>query len=131
MESLTSGQERQLKQELEKQRKERLAAAQEELLDVADQHYSTFAGEVPDEGDQAVATELADLENARARRYAASIREIDDALIRIGEHCFGQCIDCGDDIGYPRLSAIPTALRCVRCQDQHDRTYAHEARPRL
>jgi RNA polymerase-binding protein DksA len=131
METLTSGQERKLKHELEKQRKERLAAAHEELLDVADQNYSTFAGEVPDEGDQAVAAELADFENARARRYATALREIDDALVRIDEHCFGQCIDCGDDIGYLRLSAIPTALRCVRCQEQHDRTYAHEARPRL
>jgi hypothetical protein len=67
METLTSRQERKLKQELGKQRNERLAAAHEELIDVADQHYSTFAGEVPDEGDQAVAVELADFENARAR----------------------------------------------------------------
>ena len=131
MTTLTWMQERKLKHHLEKQRTERLASAHEELLHVGDEHYSTFAGEVPDSGDQAIAAQLADFENTLARRYAAAIRDIDNALIRLEEHHFGRCVDCGDDIGFRRLRAYPTATRCVRCQEQYDRTYAHEAMPTL
>ena len=131
MTTLTWMQERKLKHDLEKQRTERLAAAHEELLHVDDEHYSTFAGEVPDSGDQAIAAQLADFENALARRYAVAIHDIDNALIRLEEHHFGLCVDCGDDIGFRRLSAYPTATRCLPCQEKHDRTHAHEAMPTL
>jgi DnaK suppressor protein len=131
MTTLTWMQEGKLKHELERQRTERLAAAHDEVLHVADEHYSTLAGEVPDTGDQAVAAQLTDYENALARRYAAAIRDIDNALIRIEEHRFGRCVDCGDQIGFQRLSVYPTATRCVSCQQRFDRTYAHEATPTL
>lgn len=31
------------------------------------------------------------------------------------------CADCGDRISAARLDAMPNAIRCVRCQDAHER----------
>ena len=28
----------------------------------------------------------------------------------------GLCIDCGAEIGAERMAALPTAVRCIRCQ---------------
>jgi DnaK suppressor protein len=43
------------------------------------------------------------------------LRDIDDALVRIEEGWFGQCVRCGGAIGRHRLRAIPEARHCVAC----------------
>lgn len=35
------------------------------------------------------------------------------------------CIDCGDEIEAARREAMPSAVRCVRCQDQYERRGKH------
>jgi DnaK suppressor protein len=47
-------------------------------------------------------------------------RQLEDALARLHEPDFGLCVDCGADIPYARLSATPTATRCVACQTRHE-----------
>ena len=37
---------------------------------------------------------------------------IDAALKRLDEGAYGECIDCGMDIPFERLQALPFALRC-------------------
>ena len=46
------------------------------------------------------------------------LHEYDQALDRIAHGTFGQCIDCGDQIDPARLEAMPTAVRCLRCQSK-------------
>jgi DnaK suppressor protein len=48
--------------------------------------------------------------------------DIDAALERIDAGTYGQCTDCGVIIPPARLSAYPTAKRCIDCQtlaEQH------------
>ena len=33
----------------------------------------------------------------------------------------GRCVDCGEEIGQERLMALPSAVRCVRCQAGWDK----------
>jgi DnaK suppressor protein len=47
------------------------------------------------------------------------MREIEAALARIEDGSYGEC-DCGQTIAPARLRALPYAIRCVRCQEQHD-----------
>jgi RNA polymerase-binding transcription factor DksA len=58
-------------------------------------------------------------------RHAQDLRAILEAQARIADGLFGLCIDCGDDIGYERLLALPAAPRCVACQETHDAQLAH------
>lgn len=48
------------------------------------------------------------------------LREIDKALKRIEEGLFGLCEECEKPIPKARLSAIPYARLCVKCQHVHD-----------
>src|SRR5208282_3676555 len=41
--------------------------------------------------------------------------QIEAALRRIEDGCYGRCDECGEDIPTPRLDAIPYAAECVRC----------------
>ena len=46
---------------------------------------------------------------------------IDEALRRLysGEE-YGVCESCGDDIGIPRLSAVPHARLCIDCKSKEE-----------
>ena len=84
-----------------------------------------------DIGDQSVGDTLADLSLAIIDRHVHEVRDIEAAQARIAGAGFGNCSDCGLEIGFERLLACPTANRCLSCQHQHERTYAHEGTPTL
>jgi RNA polymerase-binding transcription factor DksA len=64
-------------------------------------------------------------------RQVGELRDIQHALGRMKEGSYGQCTDCGEDIGLARLEVQPAASRCVRCQDRHEHGSGHGAGPRL
>ncbi len=53
----------------------------------------------------------------RERKLIPKIRE---ALQRIEEGTFGQCEQCGDDIGIERLNARPEATLCIECKRRQE-----------
>jgi RNA polymerase-binding transcription factor DksA len=113
---------------LDKQVRDDMRAA---LLQSGDQKYIDLAGMVHDLGDEAVANELIDLDDALIERHLQELREIEAAKRRVAEGSANRCIDCNDDIGYERLLAYPVAVRCIVCQGQHEKTRTHEATPRM
>ena len=46
------------------------------------------------------------------------LREIEDAIARLGDGSYGVCADCGIQISQKRLDAIPWAHYCVTCQER-------------
>jgi RNA polymerase-binding transcription factor DksA len=52
---------------------------------------------------------------AMARSIAASISEIDNALVRIADGSYGLCEVCNQSISEVRLAARPATVRCVAC----------------
>ena len=94
--------------------------------------YGTLAGALPgDSGDQSVADEAADLDFAITDRHAEELQAIEDARARMRDGTYGFCIDCGAEIGFARLCAYPTALRCIEDQQRVEKTYAQENKPTL
>ncbi len=58
----------------------------------------------------------------RERKLITKIRE---ALQKINQGDFGQCEECGDDIGIERLEARPVTTLCIKCkrkQEANERT---------
>jgi DnaK suppressor protein len=82
-------------------------------------------------GDEAVADTIIDTDNAIIGIHLQNARDLNAALDRIQTGVYGICLDCGDDIAYERLSAYPTAERCIRCQYLHEKTYASEPKPSI
>jgi DnaK suppressor protein len=77
-----------------------------------------------DIGDDAANTYARQLLLGLSERDRALLRQIDDALDRIEEGTFGECEECGDQIGMARLKALPYATLCVECkaaQEQENR----------
>ena len=84
-----------------------------------------------DAADESVARMITDLHLQEAGRDLEELHDIDAALRRMDGGEYGDCDTCGNEIGYARLEAQPTALRCVQCQAQYEKTYAHKNTPTL
>lgn len=63
-----------------------------------------------------------DLAIALEERESAELVAIDEALQRVADGSYGLCRDCGVTIASARLHANPTALRCVACQTQSEKS---------
>jgi len=120
---------------LERQIEARCKVLRSELHADADkargESYAELSGDVADEGDASVADLLADIDNAELSRDLAELRALEAALERIAEGSYGSCIDCALEIGFVRLKAEPSALRCIGCQRVHEKTFAQPDRPKL
>ncbi len=55
-------------------------------------------------------------EFAMNEHETAELVDIEAALVRLEAGTYGLCIDCGVTIAPERLSAYPTAQRCMDCQ---------------
>lgn len=71
--------------------------------------------------DQPVADLESAIEIAALEREVRELRGVESARRRLHEPDFGLCEDCEAEIPYARLSANPTAIRCISCQTQHER----------
>ncbi len=56
--------------------------------------------------------------------YRRKLKSVKDSLSRLRSGKFGVCDACGDEIGEKRLSALPTALFCLECQESYERERA-------
>ncbi|WP_461209238.1 RNA polymerase-binding protein DksA [Desulfocurvus sp. DL9XJH121] len=48
------------------------------------------------------------------------IKKIQQALHRIDDGSFGQCEECGDEIGVERLKARPVTTLCINCKSKQE-----------
>jgi RNA polymerase-binding protein DksA len=131
MSNLTDVQKQQIAQAI-KQRKQ---ALREEIRDELErsgrERFADLAGEVADAGDSSVADLLMDENMTLVSRQVQEFAELETAQQRLDTQEFGVCSECGSDIGFQRLLAAPNATRCVDCQTQHEKTFAHGEAPRL
>ncbi len=102
----------------------------EEARDELDRSISVLRSEAPQGHLADVPHDLADVgtnlsETDRTEAILASAMSqrsaVLDALRRIQEGSYGNCVDCGRGIPEGRLEARPEATRCVACQSKRDR----------
>lgn len=131
MTDITPEQTKHLKQRLQ----QRYNALRNEIRDILlkseEQHYIDLAGTVHDSGEESVADLLADLGIAAVDRHVTELRAIEAALQRINMGSYAMCSDCGGEITYARLNSYPTAVRCVSCQTQREKSFVQAGTPTL
>lgn len=128
---LTQQQTKELGKMINERRDALLEEMREDAERAREQPYAEHAGAAPDSGDESVATLIADLEQADLTRDLDEFRGLEAARGRIKAGGYGVCIDCGSDVGYQRLKAFPSALRCIQCQERHEKTFGGEPKPSL
>jgi RNA polymerase-binding protein DksA len=129
--ALTEQQSKELAQALGTRRTALLEEIRTELERSGEQHYIDLADRVADSGEASVADLLVDLEAAMTDRDMRELRDIDAAQQRMRDGGYGECRDCGGEIDFERLRANPIAVRCILCQTQHEKSFAHGGTPTL
>ena len=129
--SLNASERQQITAALAERRAQLAAEIRSELERSGHEHFADLAGEVADAGDASVADMLIDHDIAVIRRQVEELTQVETAQSRLDAADFGECEECGAEIGVKRLLAVPHATRCIGCQGQHEKMYAHESTPKL
>ena len=84
-----------------------------------DSDLSAYTDHMADQGTEAMEREKAFLFASKEGRL---LYHIDEALRRLYRtpKQFGVCEECGGDIGYDRLDALPHARLCITCKEKEE-----------
>ena len=129
--ALTTQQTKELKSLIVHRRDELIAELRDDARKARAERFEEVAGEVPDSGDESVAALIAELDQAEWGRDIDELRGLDAASERMTSGEYGVCVDCSRDIGFERLRATPSAIRCIECQTRHEKTFAGPGAPSL
>ncbi len=58
------------------------------------------------------------MSKANQIRHKKHLLSIQRALKRIDDNEYGECLECGDDIGIGRLNIVPDATHCISCKEK-------------
>lgn len=88
-------------------------------LQASDGDLSAYSFHMADQGTDAMEREKAFLFASKEGRY---LYHLDEALRRLyrAPEKFGECEDCGDDIGMERLDALPHTRLCIKCKEKEE-----------
>lgn len=82
------------------------------------------AEELPDSGgdsaDRAAVSVDRDFMAESQVRDAKSLKDIDEALVKIASGTYGNCEECGCTIGIKRLEYLPNVAYCIDCQEKFE-----------
>ena len=126
MSNITKSQFDELQKVMEAELARLVDETQDEMNPALKTSFIDIDGDIAD--DEAVADTIVDTDNAIIGLYLRNARDLNAALDHIQTGVYGMCVDCGDDIGFERLVTYPTAKRCIKCQRQHEKTYATESK---
>lgn len=105
--------------------KERLLQQKKNLehstLTAVEQGRETVADDTQDTADQAVLSYQKELLFTRGTHDHGQLAMVKRALDRLKEGGFGECVQCGMQIGAKRLEALPWTPYCIECQEKIER----------
>ena len=131
MNPLTAQEIEALRERLAARRQVLRAEVAEQLANSDDPRVAGLMNALAATEDWVLADILTDLDIALVKHDTAELRDVDAALAGIAEGSYGTCRDCGEPIGWPRLNANPTALRCIACQEAYEKTHGKPGQPSL
>lgn len=118
--SLTHTQSEALKRLIDARSVELREKIRETLPRPADETTLERTGLAQDEVDEATTSAEEYFNHTLHEHYLEEMRQIEAARERVHNGLIDSCVDCNDDIGYPRLRAQPFAVRCLDCQKRYE-----------
>ena len=73
--------------------------------------------ETMDIADKATSSYTKEFMFSKSNNDRQLMQMITEALARIEEGAFGECLNCGEDVEIRRLEAVPWARLCKNCQE--------------
>jgi DnaK suppressor protein len=109
----------------ERRYKDRLLQQKKSLehsaLTAVEQGRETILEDTQDSADQAVFSYQKEFLFTRSTRDHGQLSLVKSALERLKDGRFGECIQCGAEIGAKRLEALPWTPCCIGCQEKIER----------
>jgi len=116
---------RYFKKRLEEMRQQIMQSLQK---NVADTREVNSTPDTKDMGDLALSNYTKEYLFQLSDNDRVHLQNITDALARIEEGSYGECIDCGGAVPKKRLEVVPWALRCTKCQEIFEQTQVPSGR---
>jgi len=76
-----------------------------------------LAGELRDEADRATASLSKEMTFRQQAQERGLLMLVEAAIGRVNNGTFGECLNCGQEIGANRLNAVPWSRYCITCQE--------------
>jgi RNA polymerase-binding transcription factor DksA len=88
-------------------------------LQASDGDLSSYSFHMADQGTDAMEREKAFLMASKEGRFLWHLNQALSRLYTTPEK-FGKCEQCGEDISYERLDALPHARLCINCKEKEE-----------
>jgi DnaK suppressor protein len=88
------------------------------MLSAVEQGRETMAEDTQDPADQAVFSYQKELLFSQGTHGHAQLNMVREAIHRLKDGSFGECLHCGNEIGSKRLEAVPWSRYCIACQEK-------------
>ena len=118
---LTATQRSALRSALRSRQRELRADVAAKLRTQDDPRLVGLRNQMEDTDDWAAADAMAAQDIALVSRDLAELANVEQALARMADATYGECVDCASPIPYRRLAAYPAARRCVACQELEEK----------
>ena len=90
-------------------------------LAAVEQGRETMTDDALDPADRAVLSYEKEFLFTRGTHEHGQLSLVKSALQRMEEGTFGECVECGNEIGAKRLEALPWTAHCIVCQEKVER----------
>lgn len=101
---------------------ERRQELQEEVQSRLREGRASLSNDVRDAGEESDNLHQSDIGFSMLQMRADMLTHIDEALARLDEGHYGNCIACDKEIAELRLRALPFAVRCRACEALHEKS---------
>lgn len=105
----------------EKRLRQRQQELEKELASTVEQALTGNANETQDVADQAVAGYQKEMLFSQGTVRNKQLRLVKQALNRLAEGSYGDCVRCYQEIGAKRIEALPWTPYCIECQERLER----------
>lgn len=104
--------------------KKRLLSKQEELERIvsrAEQDGRSADEETPqDLADKAANSYTKEFLFSQSNNERYTLQLVEEAIDRVGNGSFGECVACHEEVQQKRLEAVPWARHCISCQEKQE-----------
>ena len=109
--------EENLQQQYERRLRQRQKELEQALASTVEQALTSRVSDAQDVADQAVAGYQKEMLFSQGTVRNDQLRLVKQALNRIAEGSFGDCVRCYQTIGAKRIEALPWTPYCIDCQE--------------
>jgi DnaK suppressor protein len=103
-----------------------LETRRQELSNTLGKHQNIAIERTSDAVDDVELASERDLAMWTLEKHFAQLRFVEAALDRIAAGTYGCCLQCDEEIGMRRLTALPHAVFCISCQESAEQSESQE-----